>query len=107
MNRLETGIKDGFEEMEHEFPAWNICPETHRTTFSDVPLLPEIFRWIAPNWGVFNLLSNRIFWKLFSNGQQPPTVPANRLKNLAVMRFFFYKKMYGLNNEVTVLPRWS
>ena len=52
MNRLETGIKDGFEEMEHDFPAWNLCPETHRTTFSDVPLLPEIFRSIAPKRGV-------------------------------------------------------
>ena len=44
MNRLETGIKDGFEEMECEFP-FGI---SDRTTFSDVPLLPEISRWIAP-----------------------------------------------------------
>ena len=49
MNRLETGIKDGFEEMEHDFPLGIFRPETDRTTFSDVPLLPEIFRWIAPN----------------------------------------------------------
>ena len=37
-----------FEEMEHEFPLGIFRPETHRTTFSDVPLLPEIFRSIAP-----------------------------------------------------------
>ena len=30
----------------------------NRTTFSDVPLLPEIFRWNDPK-GVFHLLSNR------------------------------------------------
>ena len=43
MNRVETGIKGGFEEMEYEFP-FRI---SDRTTFSDVPLLPEIFRWIT------------------------------------------------------------
>ena len=76
MNRLETGIKDGFEEMEHEFPLGIFRPETDRTTFSDVPLLPEIFRWIAPNWGVFHLLSNRIFRKLFlqNNNQRYPPI---------------------------------
>ena len=45
--RRETGVKDDFEEMEHEFSVWNIlCGK--RTTFSDVPLLPEIFRWSDP-----------------------------------------------------------
>ena len=33
-------IKDGFEEIEHEFPFGTF---QNRTTFSDVSLLPEIF----------------------------------------------------------------
>ena len=41
--RRETGIKDGW---------MNFCLEDsirkNRTTFSDVPLLPEIFRWNDP-----------------------------------------------------------
>ena len=41
--RPETGIKEGFEAMEHEFSFAVFYPE-NRTTFSDVPLLPEIFR---------------------------------------------------------------
>ena len=39
--RPETGIKDGFEEMGHEFPFGKLHP-FH--TSSDVPLLPQIFR---------------------------------------------------------------
>ena len=38
-----TGIKDGFEGMEHEFPFGIFHPEK-RTTLSDVLLLPKIFR---------------------------------------------------------------
>ena len=38
----------GFEEMEHEFPFERFRPEKNRTTFSDVPLLPEIVRWNEP-----------------------------------------------------------
>ena len=45
--RPETGIKDGFEEMEHEFP-FGYSTRKDRTTFSDVPLLLEIFRWNDP-----------------------------------------------------------
>ena len=37
----------------------------NRTTFSDVPLLPEIFRWNDPK-GVFHLLSNRFSGNSFS-----------------------------------------
>ena len=36
----ETGIKDGFEEMEHEFP-FECSIRKNRTTFNDVPLLPN------------------------------------------------------------------
>ena len=42
--RPQTSIKDGVEEMEHEFP-FGVFRPGNRTTFSDVPLLPEIFRW--------------------------------------------------------------
>ena len=45
--RPEPGIKDGFEEIEHVFPLGIFRPE-NRTTFSDVPLLPEIYRWNDP-----------------------------------------------------------
>ena len=40
----EPSIKDGFEEMEYEFPIGHSVRK-NRTTFSDVPLLPEIFLW--------------------------------------------------------------
>ena len=43
--RSETGIKDGCEEMEHEFPF--VRPE-EQDYLSDVPLLPDIFRWDNP-----------------------------------------------------------
>ena len=39
--RSETGIKDGFQEMEHEF-SFGVFRSGKRTTFSDVPF-PEIF----------------------------------------------------------------
>ena len=45
--RPETSIKDGFEEMEHEFP-FGYSTRKDRTNFSDVPLLQEIFRWNDP-----------------------------------------------------------
>ena len=43
--RPEPGIKDGFEEMDHEFPFGIFRPEKkkNRTTFSNVPLLPFAF----------------------------------------------------------------
>ena len=43
----ETGIKHGFEQMEQRFPCGILRPE-YRTTFSGLPLLPEIFRWNDP-----------------------------------------------------------
>ena len=42
-----TRIKDGFEEMDHGFP-FGYSVRKNRTTFSDVPLLPEIFWWNDP-----------------------------------------------------------
>ena len=47
--RPETGIKDGFEEMEHEFPLGLFRSEKNRSTFSEVPLLPEIFSLERPS----------------------------------------------------------
>ena len=46
--RPETGIKDGLEEMEREFRRGIFRPTKKRITFSDVPLLPDIFRWKDP-----------------------------------------------------------
>ena len=50
LGRRETGIKDSFEEVEHEFPFGTFRPQKkkNRTTLSDVPLLPEIFHWNDP-----------------------------------------------------------
>ena len=42
--RPETGTKDGFEEMEHEF-LFEMFRAERQATFSDVSLFPEIFRW--------------------------------------------------------------
>ena len=42
--RPETGIKDDFEEIEHEFLFGNPARK-NRITFTDVPLLLEISRW--------------------------------------------------------------
>ena len=46
--RPEPDIKDGFEEMEREFPFGIFCPEKQDLTFSDVLLFPEIFGWNDP-----------------------------------------------------------
>ena len=46
--RPETGIKDGLEEMEGEFWLGIFRPKKKSITFSDVPLLPDIFRWNDP-----------------------------------------------------------
>jgi len=45
--RPETGTKEGFKKMEHEFLFGIFHPEK-QATFSDVSLLPEIFRWNDP-----------------------------------------------------------
>ena len=47
--RPETGIKDGFEEIELQFPflVCNIPSEKNRTAFIS-PLLPDIFDWKDP-----------------------------------------------------------
>ena len=57
----ETGIKDGFSEMKKK--------KNIRTTFSDVPLLPEIFCWNDPKSLVpFTLQPD--FPETFVNGKQ-------------------------------------
>ena len=67
--RPETGIKHGFEEMEHDF-CWDIQ--------SGKPGLS--FQMYRCSWKfsagttkkvMFRLLSNRIFRNLFVNGKQP------------------------------------
>ena len=63
--RPGTGIKYGFEETEPRISVWNIpsgktgLPFHSTSVFSDVPLLPEIFRWTTQK-GVSHLVSNRI-----------------------------------------------
>ena len=64
--RPETGIKDGFEEscLEHSV-------RENRTIFSDVPLLPENFRWNGPKKWFVPLFSDLTFRNFFVNGKQP------------------------------------
>ena len=59
----ETGIKDGFEEMEHEYSV-----RKNWTAYSNVPLLQKNFIWNEPK---SRGLSNRIFRKHVVNGKQP------------------------------------
>ena len=46
--RSETGIKDGFEKMEHEFPFVIFRPEKQNYLFRFSVRLPKIFRWDNP-----------------------------------------------------------
>ena len=70
LSRPETGIKDGFQEMEHKLLLGIFCPEKTGPPF-------QIFRCSrkfsagTTQKGVSHLLSNWIFWKLFVNGEQP------------------------------------
>lgn len=57
-SKPETGIKEGFEEMELEFSFGTFRLE-NRTTFSDIPMLLVPFTF------------QRTFRKLFVNGKQP------------------------------------
>ena len=47
VRRPEHGIKDGFEEMEHEFPFGISLPEKQEYLFR-CSVLPDIFRWNDP-----------------------------------------------------------
>ena len=69
--RPETGIKDGFEGMEHEFPFGIFHPEKQdyifRCQFRCSRKVP-----VGKTQKVaFHLLSNRISRKIFVNGKQP------------------------------------
>ena len=43
--RPDTGIKDGFEEEMNTNFRLQYSIRKNRTTFSEIPLLSEIFRW--------------------------------------------------------------
>ena len=64
----ETGIKDGFQEMEDNknFHVEHSFRKNTTTLISDVPLLLETFCSI-----VFHLLSNQIVFKRSVNSKQP------------------------------------
>ena len=66
LRKLDTGLKGGFKEMEHQFRIGIFRPDIQDLTFSDVPLLPEIFLWNDQK-VEFHLLSNRMFRKRFVN----------------------------------------
>ena len=53
-----SGQDDCFKGMEHEY-MYSIPNKKNRTIFSDVQLLPEIFRWIEPKTRVSDFLSIR------------------------------------------------
>ena len=94
---LKLVSKVCFEEMEHEFPS-----EKDRTTFSEVPLLPQIFRWNDPTQDVlFHLLSNRIFWKLFENGKQPIITIIKKIWNPTSCHRSLFQLTYAVVNWLT------
>ena len=65
----DAGIKDSFEEMEIEF-SFRYSVRKNRTTFSSVPLLPEISHWIDLKSHVpFTFQPD--FPKTFCTGKQP------------------------------------
>ena len=66
--RPETGIKDGFEGMEHEFPFGIFHPEKQDYLFRCS--VAEIFFGKTQK-VASHLLSNRISRKMFVNGKQP------------------------------------
>jgi len=72
LRRPETGIKDGFEEIEHEFLLGIFHPEKQDYLFrcSVVRCFPKCSAGTTKK-VMFYLLSNRIFWKLFVHGKQP------------------------------------
>ena len=55
--------------MEHKFPLGSFRRE-NGTTFSEVPLFPEIFQWDKPK-VVFHLHPNRNFRNFLVNGKRP------------------------------------
>ena len=69
--RPETGIKDGFEKMECEFPCGIFYPEKQDYLFrcSVSPLFK--FSVGKSQKVVFPLLSNRVSWKILINVKQP------------------------------------
>ena len=68
LQRAESGIKDGFEEMEHEFNPEKQVKQDY---------LFQMFRYSGKFFAgatqevVFHLLPNRIIRKMFVNGEQP------------------------------------
>ena len=62
-------IKDGFEEMEHKFLFGTFSPE-NRITFSDDPMLPEMFHSNDSKTSCSIDFSNPIFRTTFINGKQ-------------------------------------
>ena len=68
--RPETGINDGFEEIEHEFLFGIFCPEKTGLTFQMFRCSRKFAAGTTKK-VMFHLLSNRIFRNLFVNGKQP------------------------------------
>ena len=66
--RPETGIKDGFEEMEHEFPFGTFRPEKTGLPFQMFRCSRKVSTGTTQK-VVCHLLSVRIFRKLFVNGK--------------------------------------
>ena len=66
--RPETGIKDGFEEMEHKFPLGILRLE--KRTFHRFCCSQKFSTGMTQK-GAFYLLSTQILRKLLVNGKQP------------------------------------
>ena len=67
LRRPETGIKDGFEEMEHEFPFGKFRPEMRDNLFRCSAAPADIFAGTTQNVMYYDFkLSKWIFRKPFS-----------------------------------------
>ena len=72
LGRRETGIKDSFEEVEHEFPFGTFRPQKKKTGLPyQMFRCSRKFSTGTTQKVVFHLVSNRIFRILFVHGKQP------------------------------------
>ena len=72
LGRRDTGIKDSFEEVEHEFPFGTFRPQKKKTGLPyQMFRCSRKFSTGTTQKVVFHLVSNRIFRILFVHGKQP------------------------------------
>ena len=96
---LKLVSNGGFEEMEHEFPFERFRPEKTGLPFQMFRCSRKFSAGTTQD-VLFHLLSNRIFWKLFENGQHPITAI---IKN---MESYFLSSKVSSNLPTQSLIDW-